>query len=202
MKKGMAINISVLLVMVLVMLVVVFLLAGVFKDFIFQKQSMFGLTPGTDVLRITDSDASKRVTINCKIISSANPPDGYEYAIAVDQLGFSYTTKTTVYPVFVYKLLTATSVPENVEIPGRLSFSSLPLRYKPEGKGVTKEILTALKNQQSVDGEDSVVIGFFKKNDKCFNLAKESTKIDEFIQQCAKTLEAETSVPATRKACI
>lgn len=202
MKKGMAINISVLLMIVLAMLVIVFLIAGVFKDFIFQKHGTFGLAPGTEVLRITDSDVDKRVAINCKVTSPANPPDEYEYVITVDKLGFSYTTKTTVYPVFVYRGLTATSVPEDVELPGRLSFNSQAIKYKLTGKGVTNEILTLIKNNHTIDKIESVVIGFFKRNDKCINLAKQSNQLEEFIQQCAKTLEAETSVSATRKACV
>lgn len=199
--KGMAINISVLLMIVLIMLVVVFLLAGVFKDFVFQQHGLFGLTPGTETLQITDSDVSKKVSVDCTKKSSGV----YEYTISIDELGFSYPSKTTVFPVFVLKGLTATSQPDHVQLPGRLSFSSSRITYniKEINDKVKPDEIKNFDSSQAVDGKETVVVGFFKQNDECLAIAASASinRLSDFISRCAKTLEAETSFVATRKAC-
>lgn len=204
--RGMAINISVLLMVFLVMLVVMFLLSGVFKDFAFQQHGLFGLTPGTETVQITDSDVSKKITIDC----TKKAPGDYEYLIKIIDVGFSYPSKNKVYPVFVFKGLTATSVQKEVELPGRRSFDSLAIRYNLKkinnNKDVEPSVIQQFDATQTAEGKETVILGFFKSDaksydeDKCFNIAK-SSNLEEFINKCAKTLEVETSVVATRKAC-
>ncbi|MBI2076019.1 MAG: hypothetical protein HYT72_02090 [Candidatus Aenigmarchaeota archaeon] len=197
--KGMAINMSVLLMVVLVALVVMFLLAGVFKDFVFQRQGLFGLVPGTETVTVTDRDTSEIVTIDCKILTARNPPDEYEYKITFNKVGFDYTSKAKVFPVIGFRGLTAASQPEEVEIPERISFSSLPIRYKLTGVDNTK--LTEFYNNQTKETKETVLVGFFKHDEKCLALAKASVSLDRFVDECARKLETATSVVATRKAC-
>lgn len=197
---------SVLLMMALVMMVVMFLFLGIFKDFAFQQQGRFGLVPGTETVRITDSDTWQKATIECRIISGKTPPEEYEYTIKIDKLGFSYTSKAKVYPIFLYRGRVAASEPvppsvtEEVELPGRLSFNSMKIKYKIEK--AERPQLEEFATLQKQDRKESVVIGFFKRNDKCLDLAKASAKFDDFVKECARSLETETSVLALAKACV
>jgi len=184
--KGVAINVSFLLLLMLVMLVVAFLFVGVFKDFAFGQSGKFGLVPGTATLTITDEDTTKKVSVEC-----SKSGKEYTYKITVNQLGFSYPLKAKAFPIFLFKGKIASAEPqpdgtETVDIPGRLSFSSIPIK----------------SDIPPFPFVENIVIGFFKTSEeKCLSLAKSSAKFDDFVNECAKSLETETSVKARAEAC-
>lgn len=173
--RGLAINISVLLIAALIVLVVLYLILGVFKDFVFQQQRVFGLTPGTKTLIVTDRDLIGKASIECQKLT-----ENFEYRIILNQVGFDYPSTEKVFPVFFFKSVIGSSQPEEVEIPGRISFSSAKI---------------ISKIPPSPTGSESVVLGFFK-DEKCLNLAKSSPSFDNFVNQCAKALETEISIVA------
>ena len=180
--KAMAIAVSTLLTLGLVALIVLFLFLGVLKDFMFQHHSRFGLVPGTETVFITDNNLKDKVSIGC-----AKTADKFIYTVKLDSVGFSYAKEAKVFPVFLFKNAIASSKPQEVTIPGRISFESL---------GIVSNI------GPSTFGSESIVIGFFKRNERCLDLARSQASIDKFINECAKSLEVETSMITTAPKCV
>jgi hypothetical protein len=170
-----------MLIIALVMLAVMFLIAGVFKDYIYEKHSIFSLAPGTETVQLTDSEEylKNNVYVECK------KSDNYEYTIVVNDVGFSYTSKTKAHPVFVFKGLTAASEPLIVELPGRFTLT---------GK---------VQSAQSPLQKETILLGFFKNDEECLSIASSSdvNRLERFVDKCPKAMEAETSFVASVAGC-
>ncbi len=186
-KKGLAINVTVMLTVLLVMLIVVFLLSTVMKDMVYKSGGVFGMIPGTETIQLTDSSLEGKAVIECTSTITTE----YKYTIKITELGLSYP-EATVRPVFIFKGATATSVPAEVKLPGRLSFVSNQIRATSDARIVAPP-----------SSRESVVMAFFKENAKCTAMAESGSSIlreedkkrlDAFVGECAKSMETVTTI--------
>ncbi len=178
--KGLAIDVvQAIIIMVFVLLLVTFLFSGVWKDVI----TAFGKDPA-DPESIVIDNSNAAITIYC---TPQNPYNYYE--ISLDRLKANFREPVDMLAILFFKGMA--KLPESGVITKNIIESgNIPrLEYR-------------ISSAQDPSGSEILSLNFFSYNERCMNLGRGTTTIDDFISKCAGNYIGATRIAGTSGTCI